>query len=220
LILVNKLVSVKKIIVVLLSISACVGQNLTPDQKESDFRYLASLYSTYYAPLDWKKQLFGFDALNIKPWLDRLAKTSTDLDFYELCVDYVASLNDTHDAFTLPSDFVAQLGFSLDVYDGALLIDSLNRTSLPLATYPFTIGDELVSVDGVSVEQLLQDFAKYARQGNPLSTKRMAAQRITIRPQSRMPHASDLGDTATVVIRRQNGNLETYNIPWIKTGTP
>src|SRR6058998_535339 len=69
-------------------------QGLTPAQKEADFRYLASLYSTYYAPLEWKKQLFGFNALNLKPWLDRVAMTTTDLDFYELCVEYVASLND------------------------------------------------------------------------------------------------------------------------------
>src|SRR6185295_938504 len=155
-----------------------------------------------------------------KPWLDRVARTTTDLDFYELCVEYVASLNDTHDSFSLPSDFIARLGFTVDIYDGVLLIDSLNRTTLPASTYPFAIGDELVSVDGVAVGQLLQDFSKYAPQGNPVSTRRLAAARITIRPQSVMPHASDLGATATVVIRRLNGNLETYTIPWSKTGTP
>ena len=197
-----------------------LAQGLTPAQKESDFRYLASLYSTFYAPRDWKNQLFGFNALNLKPWLDRVALTTTDLDFYELCVEYVASLNDTHDAFSLPSDFVATLGFGVDIYDGVLLIDTLNRTVLPASTYPFTIGDELVSVDGVDAEQLLRGFAKYAPQGNQVSTRRMAAQRITSRPQSRMPHASDLGETATVLIRRQNGNFETYTIPWVKTGTP
>src|ERR1700720_1631883 len=85
--------------------SAAIAQGLMPSQKDADFRYLASLYSTYYAPLDWKKQLFGFDALDLKPWLDRVAKTTTDLDFYELCVEYIASLNDTHDAFSVPSDF-------------------------------------------------------------------------------------------------------------------
>ena len=196
------------------------AQGLTSAQKEADFRYLASLYSTYYAPLDWKNQLFEFNALNLKPWLDRVAKTTTDLDFYELCVEYVASLNDSHDAFSLTSDFVARLGFGVDIYDGVLLIDTLDRTVLPLPTYPFTVGDELLSVDGVSGEQLLQDFAKYAPQSNPVSTRRMAAQRITTRPQSRMPHAADLGDTATVRIRRLNGNIETYTIPWIKTGTP
>jgi len=196
------------------------AQNLTLAQKQSDFQFLASLYATYYSGYDWKKELFGFDALNLKPWLDRVKASTTDLDFYEVCVEYVASLNDTHDAFSLPSDFVARLGFTTDVYDGVLLIDSLNRTLLPQAAFPFTIGDELVSVDGIPVEQLLKDFAKYATQGNPLSTKRLTAARITIRPQSVMPHATDVGGTASVVIRRQNGDLETYVIPWSKTGTP
>jgi len=213
----RKLIAVSAFI---LASSSAFAQGLTPAQKDFDFRYLASLYSTYYAPLDWKKQLFGFDALNLAPWSDRVAKTTTDLDFYELCVEYVASLNDTHDAFSLPSDFVATLGFGVDIYDGVLLIDTLNRSLLPSSTYPFTIGDELVSVDGVAAGQLLQDFAKYAKQANPVSTLRMAAQRITTRPQSRMPHASDLGDTAIVIVRRQNGGFETYTIPWVKTGTP
>src|SRR6516164_898898 len=101
--------------IILISASSAVNaQNLTPAQKEADFRYLASLYSTYYAPLDWKRQLFHFDALDIKPWLDRVKQAQTDLDFYEICVEYVAALNDTHDHYTLTSDFLATLGFSGD----------------------------------------------------------------------------------------------------------
>ena len=212
----------KRTIILILGLTASVSfaQNLTPAQKDSDFRYLASLYSTYYSGYDWKKQLFGFDARNVQPWLNRVKATTTDLDFYELCVEYVASLNDSHDSFSLPSDFVARLGFTTDVYDSVLLIDSLNRSLLPQSVYPFTTGDQLVSLDGIPVEQLLRDFARYAPQGNPLSTRRLAAARITIRPQSAMPHAASLGDTASVVIRLQNGNLETYTIPWSKTGTP
>jgi hypothetical protein len=201
--------------------SAAQAQNLTPAQKESDFRYLASMYSTYYAPIDWKKQLFNFDALAIKPWLDRVAQAKTDLDFYEVCVAYVASLHDTHDHFSLPSDFNATLGFSTDVYDGVLLIDSINRTLLPAKDFPFAIGDRLLSVDGRDADPLLQDLAVYAAWGNPLATKRLAAGRITNRSQSLMPHATDVIDkSATVVIQRQSGANETYTIPWIVSGTP
>src|ERR1035438_5764682 len=104
---------------ILISASSAVqAQNLTPAQKESDFRYLASMYSTYYAPIDWKKQLFNFDALAINPWLDRVAQTKTDLDFYEVCVASVASLHDTHDHFSLPSDFNATLGDRKSVVEG------------------------------------------------------------------------------------------------------
>lgn len=206
-------------VITLLAASAA-AQNLTPAQKEADFRYLASLFSTFYAPADWKKQMFGVDVLSIQPWLDKVAKTTTDLDFYEVCIDYVASLNDTHDRFSLTSDFVARLGFTVDIYDGALLIDSLSRTLLPVRDYPFTTGDELISIDGVDAKRLLASFVKYAPQGNPSAANRLAAARLTIRPQSLMPRAADIGDRATVVIRRLNGNSETYTIPWSKTGTP
>ena len=212
----------KRIITLMLglTVSISLAQNLTPAQKDSDFRYLASLYSTYYSGTDWKKQSVGFDALKIQSWLDRVKAATTDLDFYELCVEYVASLKDTHDAFSLTSDFVANLGFTSDLYDGVLLIDSISRTLLPVAKYPFVAGDEFVSLDGVPVAKLLEDFSKYGTQSNPLSTKRLTAARLTIRPQSRMPHAPDVGDSAEVVVKRQNGNLETYTIPWSKTGTP
>jgi hypothetical protein len=196
-------------------------QSLTAAQKDADFRYLASLYSTYYAPLDWKKQLFNFDALAIKPWLDKVAATTNDLDFYEVCVSYVASLHDTHDSFQLPSDFYAYLGFYVDVYDGVALVDSINRAMLPAKDFPFTIGDQLLSVDGKDVKQLLQDFAVYGSWGNPIAANRLAASRITSRSQYLMPHAGDLlGKSATVVIQRQAGAVETYTIPWVTSGTP
>src|SRR5262245_40744450 len=138
------------------------AQNLTPAQKDSDFRFLASLYATYYAPYEWKKELLGFDMLSVQPWLDRVAATTTDLDFYEICVEYVASLNDTHHRFFLPSDLVARFPMTVDIYDGKVLIESITRSLLPLATYPFVVGDEIVSIDGTGVEQLLNDFTKYA----------------------------------------------------------
>src|SRR6266404_3967200 len=203
----------RAMIALVLFITSAAAQNLTPSQKDSDFRYLASLYATYYAPYEWKKQLLGFDALDIKSWLSRVAATQTDLDFYEVCVEYVASLNDTHDHFTLPSDFVARLPITADVYDGKVLIETITRSALPLATYPFEVGDEIVSVDGKSADQLLGEFAKYATYANPISTRRLAATRIVSRVQSLMPHAPDVGDAATVVVRRQSGAMESYNIP-------
>ncbi|MEO8367925.1 MAG: S41 family peptidase [Candidatus Solibacter sp.] len=207
---------------ILISASSAVhAQNLTAAQKEADFRYLASTYSTYYAPVDWKKQLLNVDVLDIKPWLEKVNQTKTDLDFYEVCVAYVAALKDTHSSFSLPSDFVARLGFTTDVYDGVLLIDSLNRTLLPVKDYPFTFGDRLISIDGRDAQMLLQDVAIYAQVANPIAAKRLAAARITIRPQSLMPHATDVnGTSAKVVIQRLSGDTETYTIPWSVTGTP
>jgi len=206
--------------VLALTLAPAAFADLTPEQKLSDFRELAALYDKQYAPYEWKRTVFGFDLLNIAPWLDRVSKTTTDLDFYELCVEYVSNLNDTHDSYQLDSDFSASLPFGVDLYDNKALVESINRTLLPTAGFPFTFGDELVSVDGKTVEQLLTDFAKYGRQSNPRSTRRMAARRITSRPQTLMPHAADLGASASVVIKGQDGTQQTYTIPWVKSGTP
>jgi len=212
---------VKKLIAALtLSLAVASAQGLSPAQKESDFRYLADLYNTYYAPLDWKAQLFQFDATNLKPWLDRVAQTKTDLDFYELCAEYVNGLNDTHDSFYLLSDYSASIGFSVDLYDGVLLFESINRTLLPQAAYPFTIGDQLISVDGEDALELAARLAKYAAQGNPRAALRQGAARIASRAQSRFPHAPDLPDTSTIVVKRQSGAMETYTVTWRKSGTP
>src|SRR5579859_6467343 len=193
---------------------------LTMDQKIFDFQALAGLYAKHYASHDWKLMLFGFDSTDISPWLDRVNATTNDLDFYELMVEYVSDLHDGHDGYHLPSNFSARLGFTVDIYDGNALIDSITTTLLPPAKYPFTIGDQLVSVDRVAVSDLLNTFAEYSRYGNDRSTQRLAASRIVTRPQQVMPHAVDLGNSAVVTIQRANGNVETYTIPWVKAGVP
>ncbi len=210
----------KLIAIALLGVLSVSAQNLTRAQKEADFRYMASLYASLYAMKDWKKQAFQTDALAIRPWLEKVAATETDLDFYDVCAEYIASLNDTHVSFGLPSDFVAQLNFVVDLYDDSLLIDTINRTRLPVARFPFVIGDELVSIDGEDAKTLMERYRRYSPQGNPRASRRLAAQRLTTRSQSRIPHAPMLGDEATVVIRRQNGEMQTFSIPWTKTGMP
>lgn len=207
-------------LLVVVASAALAPAQLTTEQKLNDFRHLAGLYAKQYAPYEWKRELFGFDALNIGAWLERASRTGDDLEFYDLCVEYVASLRDTHAVYSLPSNFTATLNFTVDIYDGKALIDSINRTRLRPAEYPFETGDELVSVDGKPVEQLLDELANYAVQANARSTRRRAASRIVTRPQNRMPRAPQVGESAEVAVRRASGAIETYRIPWTKTGVP
>jgi Peptidase family S41/PDZ domain len=193
---------------------------LTMEQRNADLAQLASFYAKNYGPYEWKRDVIGFDLLRLTPWLQRIHH-SDDLDFQEALIEYVASLNDAHDFIAFPTTFSASLGMSVDIYDGKVLIDSINRFQLPIAQYPFAIGDELVSLDGRPVQEIIQSFRKYAIAANPRSTDRAAAARIVSRSQQIMPHLPDLGDTATVVIKlASTGASNTYNIPWLKNGIP
>ncbi len=193
---------------------------LTVDQKIHDFENTAAIYAKRYAPYEWKKELFGFDLFEIGPWLDRVAQSRDDLEFFEIALEYVASLNDTHSSFAMPSSFLADLSFTVDIYDGKVLVDSINRTRLPVLQYPFQIGDQLISVDGRSVEDLMTEFSRFLKRGSPVSSQRSVADFLTFRPQSRIPRVIDLPDTAIVVIEQEGGAQQTFSIPWVKTGVP
>ncbi|HEX6894545.1 MAG TPA: S41 family peptidase [Bryobacteraceae bacterium] len=191
---------------------------MTPDQKAADFSQLAATYALNYGPLQWKTQIFNFDLRDISSWLAKAAQTQDDLDFYELCASYVASLNDAHDRFVLPSDFFASLSFSADIYDGKVIIDAVGQ-SLSRSAFGVRVGDELVSIDSIAVSDLMQSLSRYSVAANPRSTQRLAADYLTYRDQSIMPHAHQVPDTSSVVVNR-DGNPQTVSIAWVKTGTP
>lgn len=193
---------------------------LTPDQKAVDFQYMASLYAKRYGPYEWKRDIIGFDLYNIGPWLTKIAATKNDLEFFDVMSEYVSSLNDAHDVYTLPANFVANLNFSVDIYDGVLLVDSINRTRLPAAEFPFRIEYELVSIDGVDAQKILNGLLRYEIAANSRSTQRLAAQLLTVRPQTLIATAPNVPEISTVVFRRPDGQTESYRIPWTRTGLP
>ena len=193
---------------------------LTMDQKVSDFQALAGLYAKRYGPYEWKRDALGVDLFNIAPWLAQVQATKNDLDFYEVMQQYVASLNDAHDIYELPSNYQATLNFTVDIYDGKLLVDYINRLRLPAAEFGFTISYELVSIDGQDAQKQLDGLLRYEIAANPRSTRRLAAQLLTSRPQVLMPHAADVPEISVVLFRRPDGNMESYRIPWAKSGLP
>lgn len=194
---------------------------MTPAQRRADFEQLAALIAKAYAPYEWKRDAFGFDALQIGGWLERVDQAKSDVEFWEVCAEYIASLRDLHSGFEMRSDFVAEIGIFVDLYDGRPLIEFIDRVELPESRYPFQVGDEIVSVDGMAVEAWIEKTARQQSFANPSATRRWALDQILYRVQQSLPAAHRIGANAVVVVRRAaTGREETYVIPWRKDGTP
>lgn len=205
---------------ILLGSAASALCQLSSDQKIIDFQQLAGQYAKQYAPYEWKRDTFKVDLFNIKPWLERIQNSKTDLEFYEICSEYVSSLNDVHSEYFTPSTFFAFIPLAFDIYDGKVLVESISRSTLPASRYPFEIGDELVSIDGQTPADFIKTVSRFQAYGNQRSTDRWSASYLGFLDQSVIPKAPLIGDTATIVIRRQSGAEETYRIPWRKSGRP
>lgn len=194
---------------------------MTPAQRSADFQQLAATVAKAYAPYEWKRDAFGVDALKTGGWLERVSNAQDDLGFWEVCSEYLASLRDLHTGFEVRSDFTAEIDVFVDLYDGKPLIEFIDRRVLPESSYPFQIGDELVSVDGVTPEEWIGRVSRLQSFANPAATRRWALDQIFYRVQAALPRAHEIGDAAAVVVRRAaTGREETYEIAWRKSGTP
>jgi hypothetical protein len=193
---------------------------LTTEQRLFDFELLASLYARRYGPAAWKQQSIGVDIYALKPWAEQVRAAKSDIEYFEIVSKYVASFRDGHSGFVTPSRFRADLGIFVDIFDGKVLIEQISRGRYPQDAFPFEIGDELISIDGRPVEELMAELAAQQSYSNPRTTRRAAADAMTFRLQSEYPRAAELPDESRVAIRRASGNLEVYTLTWVKTGTP
>lgn len=195
---------------------------MTRDQKIADFQQLAAVYVKNYKPYEWKMAAFGYDLFYITPWLKQVENSKSDLEFYDICVRYVAALKDSHDEFILPSDFEAWLPITVDIYDGKVLVDFIDRFVLPSSEYPIRVGDEVVALDGKPASQWLDELEPYSANGNgnDSARRRLAALTMVDRYQGFYPYAPNIGAAATVEIRSQDGTVASYTMPWEVYGTP
>jgi C-terminal processing protease CtpA/Prc len=197
-----------------------VSAQMTPEQRLFDFQTIAALYAKRYAPANWKLQSLGVNIFELKPWADQVRSAKSDIEYFEIVSRFVASFRDGHTGFSTPSRFVADLGVYVDIYDGKVLVEQIVRSRVPAERYPFEVGDELVSLDGKPVEEWITELGAQQSLSNPRTTRRAAADAITFRVQSEYPRAAELPDESQIVVRRASGDLETYSLPWTKTGTP
>lgn len=193
---------------------------MTTEQRVFEFQSLATLFNKRYAPADWKKEALGLDLQQLGPWLTRVRAARSDNEFFEISAQYVAHFKDGHSAYRLPSTFRANLGISIDLYDGKPLVEFVDRGRYPVLDFDFRVGDELVSLDGVPVNRLMDELEAQSGFGTPRGSRRNAAALLTQRAQIVLPRAVELPDQVRAVFRRESGEERAYQLTWLKSGSP
>jgi hypothetical protein len=81
------------------------------------------------------------------------------------------------------------------------------------------VGDELISIDGQAVGDLMAAIAAQLGDGNPRGAQRFAAALLTNHEQEFIPKAHQIGDTASLLLHRGDGSMTTITLPWIVSGS-
>ncbi|BDC51572.1 hypothetical protein F183_A38870 [Bryobacterales bacterium F-183] len=150
--------------------------------------------------------------------MERIDRVNNDLEYLEICHQYVNSLKDGHVSFRFPSNFVTQAPIRVDIYDGKPTIENLSAAMIALG---LRAGDEILTFNGEPADKVIESLYPYTGYGsNPRGERRWASDYLFFRPQSVFPRAPQLPDTSTVTVRHADGTEATVEVPWTKTGEP
>jgi hypothetical protein len=210
------------LVIVAIATTSSIGHaRLTRDQRISDAKTLIAMFEHRYAPVIWKKDFLGIslDDLSAKLVGEAYRDDMTDEDFYAAMARVSGGVHDTHNWFIIPSNYVASLGFSCDYIDGKVVIEDVDRSVLPEDVFPYSRGDELVSIDGVSAADIIKDLSQYSGNGNELTEMRFIAADIAYRMQKYYPYVPS-GDAAVQIASMARGAVESVKLNWVASGQP
>src|SRR3989338_1190183 len=205
---------------VFLFFSNSVFADLTPQQRLDDATQLINLYLHRYAPLTWKEELLGIEFEELAETLrDRAASAKNDLEFYDALLRFVSSLQDAHLFANIPSTHRSFLGFSVDDFNGEILITDIDRHHLSEEAFPFQVGDTLAALDEKPIDDVLETLMPYRTFGHTPANRRIAAIFLTFRPQALIPFIPR-GKISVKGISSKNGEEITAELEWKHHGTP
>lgn len=207
---------------------AAQAQSLTVEQKLSDLNQLFSMVESGYGPLRFKSTKLKLNVSDLRLKYEPLVRaTTTNGDFYYLMKKLVAEFQDGHFGISIPSDHEASLPITTDLVDGKVLIDTVDLAQLPnpspdqpqgqLNPIPLQRGDEVISINGVDIQDVLDDLQAYVGSGYGPSARRSVAQALFVRRAASLPVPTG---KARIEVRRGTSKvIEVLKLDWIEKGT-
>jgi hypothetical protein len=201
--------------------SSAALREMTNAERAEDLQQIFAYVRAFYGPYEYKEQRFGYSIEALEDTARRmLARTGGDDGFYTAAKWFLSRLRDGHVALETPpdsnpiSEYVIPL--FLQPVQGKALVAEIFEPSL--LDEGISYGDEVLSVDGVSPFDQLEEYAKLQSFANDLSDQHLIYQAL-IRPgfavglRPRTP-------TAHIQFRRSDGSEYSRDLIWREDRTP
>lgn len=179
--------------------------------------YIGSIYREHYAPKKWKESHLGWNLeAEVK---EAQAKIQAATSMYEsqlALVDFLNSTSDYHVFFSFYSTGRSVLPFQVKTVEGKTIIVFINREKLPETTFPFTVGDELVAMDGVAVSETLKGLERLVGPNVPETDLALADLYLT----ARIGNAGAVvptGPVSLTILRTKETKPVTHQLVWDHT---
>ncbi len=129
-----------------------------------DLDHIKNTFLSNYAQAEWKMKYAGWDLeveINAAKDKVRAAGALTTKDFQVIVKEFFFTVKDYHATVQFHSTAAATLPFLIQSAGDRYFFSYIDQSQLPKDNpFPFAIGDELLLIDGVAVDQVVKDFTK------------------------------------------------------------
>ncbi|MBC7458280.1 MAG: PDZ domain-containing protein [Bdellovibrionaceae bacterium] len=196
---------------------ASFGAQFTVEEKTLDFQQLIGRIKSSYGPLQYKKDVMKIDIDQLQAsYLRRIQESKNNEEFYYLINQFVAEFKDSHFGAQIPTTRNSLLPFFVELVQGKILVEGVNPDLMKAEDFSLKKGDEIVSIDGVSVNDLTKSFLPYVNAGSERTRKRIATWLITTRRAAAVPMVD--GDTVITLNPYDKSAQRAVTFKWLHQG--
>lgn len=186
---------------------------MNSEESLEDFRELAGTFRAHYGPLEYKEARFGF---SFEAWVaeieNELKNAKTDAETFGLYAKFVSKFQDGHVGISFSAQNGAAVKYSVPVFivpmEGKFIVGAVLDPKIT-SIQP---GDEVVSIDGQTPEELLKIILKYSTIATPESNLHLIYKAL-----SRDSYVTELtpkSNSVSLVVKKWNGAVSTEELVW------
>lgn len=141
---------------------APAAQATLSDDVASMLSSMKTVYSAYYAPAAWKAKYAGYDlGAEYSKAITAATATKTPLTMKQSRVifkDFIYAMKDYHTSISFTATESATLPIAARGAEGRLFLVAIDRSQLSDTAFPFDLGDELMTIDGVPADKVVDSL--------------------------------------------------------------
>ena len=158
------------------------------DDVLGELNAMKAVYRTEYAPAAWKKHYASYDLSTEYAKAVAAVQSKSPLtlqDSRTILKNFIYAMKDYHTSISFVSTETATLPLTIRGAGNQFFIVDINRTKLSTDTFPFQVGDEVVTFGGKSTADAVAEVQAQIPENVPATDKALAEARLTARSAAR-----------------------------------
>lgn len=145
------------------SSSVVFASEKSAELMKQNLDFIGSIFESSYAPKEWKKSYSNWSIDETVLGLKSQITPQTNLKEYQRILgQFFYSAKDYHVGFSFISSEKASLPFTVKKAENKFIVVYIDRDKLPVSSFPFSVGDELVSFGNQPTQEVVDSLRSVA----------------------------------------------------------